>query len=153
MNYTNEELDELLKRNKSIKISNGLGNKSKPLVKVDKDEKLVKKAKFNNQIVKVNKLKFQSRKESVRYFELIELKKLGTIMDLKLQETFILQRAFTTTEGERIQSITYTPDYTYRENLRYVIEDVKGFKCKEFKRNWKMMKERYKEPEYEYRIT
>ena len=76
------------------------------------------------------------------------------IFELKLQETFVLQRAFTTPEGKRIKAITYTPDFTYKEIPgKVVVEDVKSkaTMTQQFKIKWKMMQEKY--PEYEYRLT
>ena len=58
--------------------------------------------------------------------ELRQLETMGKISDLKLQHTFTLQEAFTTESGERIQAIKYIADFTYMEDGRFVVEDVKS---------------------------
>lgn len=63
----------------------------------------------------------------------------GKIKNLKLQETFTLQNAFTTPEGERIPAITYKADFTYDSGNGTVIEDVKGMKTDVYKLKFKMM--------------
>lgn len=85
-----------------------------------------KKSKYNNQKAEANGIKFDSKKEARRYMELRQLETMGQISDLKLQHTFTLQEAFTTESGERIQAIKYIADFTYMEDGKFVVEDVKS---------------------------
>ena len=85
-----------------------------------------KKAKYGNEKTETNGIKFDSKKEARRYMELRQLETIGKISDLKLQHTFTLQEAFTTESGERIQAIKYIADFTYVEDGKFVVEDVKS---------------------------
>lgn len=85
-----------------------------------------KKSKYGNEKTETNGIKFDSKKEARRYMELRQLETMGKISDLKLQHTFTLQEAFTTESGERIQAIKYIADFTYMEDGKLVVEDVKS---------------------------
>lgn len=92
----------------------------------EKETEKRKKSKYNNQKTETNGIKFDSKKEARRYMELRQLETMGKISDLKLQHTFTLQEAFTTENGERIQAIKYIADFTYCEDGKFVVEDVKS---------------------------
>ena len=85
-----------------------------------------KKSKYGNERTATNGIKFDSKKEARRYMELRQLETMGKISDLKLQHTFTLQEAFTTESGDRIQAIKYIADFTYMEDGKFVVEDVKS---------------------------
>ena len=85
-----------------------------------------KKSKYGNERTETNGIKFDSKKEARRYMELRQLETMGKISDLKLQHTFTLQEAFTTENGDRIQAIKYIADFTYVEDGKFVVEDVKS---------------------------
>ena len=85
-----------------------------------------KKSKYGNEKAETNGIKFDSKKEARRYMELRQLETMGKISDLKLQHTFTLQEAFTTENGDRIQAIKYIADFTYMEDGKFVVEDVKS---------------------------
>ena len=114
-----------------------------------------KKSKYWNIKITIEGIVFDSKKEADRYLVLRFLLRAGVIDNLKLQETFLLQRAYTTPEGKRIKAITYTPDFTYLDNTLgfKVIEDVKNehTATQQFKIKWKMMQEQY--PQYKYLLT
>lgn len=90
----------------------------------------------------VGKLKFDSKKERQRFEELNMLEQSGEIRNLKLQHEFLLQGAFTDTNGERTRSIKYIADFTYWKDNTFVIEDVKGMKTDVYKLKRKMMAEK-----------
>ena len=54
----------------------------------------------------------------------------GDIRDLRLQQTFTLQEAYTTYTGERVRSIRYVADFAYERYVdgewRKIVEDVKS---------------------------
>ena len=86
-----------------------------------------KKNKHGNVKVERRNIKFDSKKEAARYEELLPLYEAGVIRDLKLQETFTLQNAYTTPQGERVRAITYKADFTYinADGLK-IVEDAKS---------------------------
>lgn len=103
--------------------------------------------KYHNRKVTVNGITFDSQKEADRYLELMLLQKAGQIDRLKLQPEFTLQDAFTTPDGEKVKAIRYRADFTYRKKMRdgvdtywvSVVEDVKGYRTKEYQQKRKMM--------------
>ena len=113
-----------------------------------------KQGKYRNIKTTEGNLTFDSKKEAERYKELkIELS-ARTIDTLKLQETFVLQRAFTTTDGKRIKAITYVADFTYSILGQTYVEDVKSVataKNQVFINKWKMMQEQY--PQYKFVLS
>ena len=88
----------------------------------------------------VGKLKFDSKKEKMRFDELLLMEQSGEIRNLKLQHDFTLQEAFTTTDGERVRAIRYRADFTYYDSAgNWIIEDAKGMKTDIYKLKKKMM--------------
>lgn len=89
---------------------------------------------------------FDSKKEADRYCELRLLEMAGKIKDLQLQYTFILQPSFKK-NGKTIRSITYIADFVYYdlERMKIVVEDVKGYRTKEYMLKRKMFE--YKFPD------
>jgi len=150
--YSEQEFEKLMKENPSLKVQ---GKKAIPIQKQKQAQKheAGRPAKYKNVKAESNGVKFQSKKERNRYDELILMLNAGEIEGLKLQETFNIQRGFTTIDGERIQPIAYSCDFSYYHTgtTRRVVEDCKGFKTAKWKNSWKMMKYNY--PEFEYRIT
>lgn len=102
-----------------------------------------------------NVLRFDSQKEARRYDELILLEQAGEIRDLKLQQQFTLQEAYTTTEGVRARAIRYQADFTYLKKSfvdpdgewqwALVVEDVKSraTKTRAYAMKKKLMQERF----------
>lgn len=100
-------------------------------------------------------IRFDSRKEARRYDELMAMLRAGKIRDLKLQQQFTLQEAYTTTEGVRVRAIRYQADFTYqkpqfvdRDGERIwglVVEDVKSraTKTRAYAMKKKLMQERF----------
>jgi len=87
-------------------------------------------------IVGDNIIKFSSKKEAERFDTLRLMLRAGDIVDLKLQPQFTLQESYITAEGERIQAIRYTADFSYKKYVATifgrddlfvdVVEDVKS---------------------------
>lgn len=130
-----------------------------------------KESKYHNVKVVVNGIRFDSQKESRRYLQLLDAQREGVVSDLRLQQDFTLQEAYTTPEGKRIRAIRYQADFTYRiqwagynvptsispEDLEYwrsvverfghgamVVEDVKSraTRTPQYIMKYKMMAER-----------
>lgn len=101
--------------------------------------------KYNNKKVTVNGQVFDSKKEANRYKELLMLEKAGAIKDLRMQVKFTLipaQRDEAT--GKVVErECSYKADFVYEEDGKTVVEDVKGFRTKEYIIKRKLMMWRY----------
>ena len=102
------------------------------------------KPKYNNKKVVIDNIKFDSKKEMTRYAELKLLEKAKKITDLELQKKLIIQDKFKTNQGV-IREINYIADFYYFDiNLdKYVIEDVKAIKTKDFILKFKLILNKY----------
>lgn len=99
----------------------------------------------------VNGIEFDSRKEARRYQELLLLQRAGVILNLQLQERFVLiPSQFETIEtGEYYkigpkkgqpktkevcveEAVVYVADFTYVQNGKKIVEDTKGIKTKDY---------------------
>ena len=92
-------------------------------------------------------LVFDSIKEARRFDELLLLLRAGEIKDLRLQQEYTLMEAFTNLDGTKIKAIRYRADFVYQEKTkdgwRFVVEDVKGFKTREYELKKKLMADRF----------
>ena len=90
--------------------------------------------KYNNKKITVNGQVFDSKKEANRYQELLLLEKAGVIKNLSRQVKFVLipsQRDEAT--GKVIErECSYRADFEYTEDGKTIVEDVKGFRTKEY---------------------
>lgn len=111
-----------------------------------------RKAKYHNKKVEYDGQTFDSQKEMHRYAVLRLLEKDGHIKDLKRQVKFVLipaQREPDTTgpKGGKIKGkliereVAYIADFTYTDthNGKFVVEDTKGMRTKEYIIKRKMM--------------
>lgn len=75
---------------------------------------------------------FDSKKEAKRYSELLLLEKAGEISDLQRQVKYVLIPAqYAEVNGKRKcieRECTYISDFTYIENGKLIVEDVKGYR-------------------------
>lgn len=103
-----------------------------------------KQPKYNNKKIIFNDLKFDSKKEANRYYELKLLEKNNIIKDLELQKKFVIQEKIKTNQGI-LREINYVADFYYFDiDLnKYVIEDVKGIETKDFKIKMKLIINKY----------
>lgn len=106
--------------------------------------------KYQNKKIIVNGIKFDSKKEANRYYELLLLQKAKIITNLELQPKFLLQDGFKK-NGKTYRRIEYIADFKYIENGKTIVEDVKGFKTEVFKLKHKLFE--YKYPELELKIV
>lgn len=100
---------------------------------------------------RIDGIVFASKAEGRRYCELKLLQRTGKISDLTLQPSFTLQEKFTDNEGEKHRAIRYVGDFSYIENGKQIIEDVKGAETKEFLIKAKMFRRLF--PQFILRIT
>ena len=111
--------------------------------------------KYHSKKTVIDGITFDSRKEAERYSELKLLERCGAISNLELQKAFELipaQYEFYERygkNGNRIKdgkrclekSCVYKADFVYIDNEtgQQVVEDVKGFRTKEYKIKKKLM--------------
>ena len=103
------------------------------------------KKKFTNVPTKRNGIKFDSKKEALRYDQLMVMLRAGEISDLKLQPQYTLQESYVTPEGERVRAIRYVADFSYWQKGEFVVEDVKSkaTATAQYKLKKKLMQERF----------
>ena len=98
--------------------------------------------KYRNKKIVIDGIKFDSIAEGRRYKELKILEKGNYITDLKLQPKF------DNAKGEHVRAITYKADFSYIENGKIIVEDVKGVITKEFAIKKKLFEYKYKDVEF-----
>lgn len=102
-------------------------------------------SKYNSKKTIVDGQVFDSRKEAKRYQELLIPERAGAIKNLSRQVKFVLipsQRDEAT--GKVIErECSYRADFEYTEDGKTVVEDVKGFRTKEYILKRKMMLWKY----------
>jgi hypothetical protein len=69
---------------------------------------------------------FDSILECDRYEYLVEQQKLGKISHLRTHYIVHIQDAYVNVNGDEIPPIDYNADFVYKENGRFIVEDVKG---------------------------
>lgn len=87
--------------------------------------------KYGAQKTEVDGLRFDSKKEAMRWRELKSLEALGVIQNLTRQVSIPLYVA-----GVKI--CTYRADFMYEMDGVTVVEDAKGFQTDVFKIKWKI---------------
>lgn len=106
-------------------------------------------SKYHAKKVTVDGITFDSRKEANRFCELKWLERAGKIKNLQRQVKFELTPAFKDHTGKVFEKTSsYTADFVYDEVLTtgqtlQIVEDVKGYRTKEYILKRKMMFARY----------
>lgn len=98
-----------------------------------------RKGKYNNTKVTIGARTFDSQKEAKRYKELLMLSRGRRIQDLQCQVSFDLIPA-QKINGRTHRKIRYIADFVYTEDGNQVVEDVKGYRTKEYALKKRMMK-------------
>lgn len=99
--------------------------------------------KYHNRKTEVDGIVFDSKAEAQRYTELIALQNLGVIKNLQLQKSYFLVKGGKWENGRKYSPVKYVADFVYELDGDLIVEDVKGFKTKEYVIKKKLMKERY----------
>ena len=84
-----------------------------------------KQNKYRNKKVVYDGMTFDSKKEGLHYLELKTLENLGVISELKCQVPFLLidtQKI----NGKTYPKATYIADFTYIQDGKLIVEDVKS---------------------------
>ncbi|CAN7610053.1 DUF1064 domain-containing protein [Caballeronia sp. LjRoot34] len=85
-----------------------------------------KPAKYRNTKCEHQGIKFDSQKERSRWFHLIQQQAAGLISDLRLQVRFLLTPRKQRDDGTWERKETYVADFTYMQDGKLVVEDVKS---------------------------
>lgn len=102
-------------------------------------------SKYNSKKTIVDGQVFDSRKEAKRYQELLLLEEVGAIKNLSRQVKYVLIPSQRDEETGKVveRECSYRADFKYTEDGKTVVEDVKGFKTKEYIVKRKMMLWKY----------
>ena len=112
-----------------------------------------KQNKYHNKKCVYKGIKFDSKKEQNRYFQLLQLEKLGIIKDLKLQVPYLLIDTIRY-KGKTYPKTQYYVDFQYTDikTGRTIVEDVKSpatAKDKVYRLKVKMLLNKYPEVDFE----
>jgi len=75
---------------------------------------------------------FDSKKEAIRWRELSLLEKAGQITNLERQTPFELIPSQRINGRVVERACAYVADFTYWQNGKFVVEDTKGYKTKDY---------------------
>ena len=96
--------------------------------------------KYHSRKITIDNQTFESMKEFGRWKDLQRLLGAGVITDLKRQVKFELIPSQKNEFGKVIERpVTYVADFVYTKNGKQIVEDVKGFKTKEYVIKRKLM--------------
>lgn len=100
-----------------------------------------KRSKYKNIKVVIDGIKFDSKKEGARYYQLKDLFDKGEITNLTLQPKFNIA-ASVILDGKRKAIRRYMADFSYSDaDGNLVVEDVKGYKTELYKLKRHLVKE------------
>lgn len=85
-----------------------------------------KKSKYGNKKITHKGIKFDSKKEFERYLALKDKEDKGLIAGLEVHPMYLLQEKFRDSEDKWQRAITYEADFSYFEDGKLVVEDVKS---------------------------
>lgn len=91
-----------------------------------------KRPKYGNRKVTVDGQTFDSTREYERYKKLRLLERAGQIDTLTRQPKFTLIPNQRNADGKVERPVVYIGDFMYRENGKFVIEDAKGARTRDY---------------------
>lgn len=94
--------------------------------------------KYHAKKTTVGGIVFDSKKEADRYLQLKQLEEHYQIQDLQRQVKFPLIK-----KSKYGKEIKYVADFTYLENGKLIVEDVKGVKTPVYKLKKRLLAEKY----------
>jgi len=95
-------------------------------------------SKYRNKKVFYKNMKFDSKKEYLRYLVLEDMQRKGEISGLQMQVPFVLVPSFQL-NNVKYKSIKYIADFVYEKDGKIVVEDVKGMRTDVYKIKKKLM--------------
>lgn len=99
--------------------------------------------KYHNIPTAIDGIRFDSRKEANRFYQLRLMERAGEISNLRRQVEYELIPAQKTPAGRAVRPVKYVADFVYDDHGKTVVEDVKGVKTREFQLKSKLMLWRY----------
>ena len=99
--------------------------------------------KYHNIHTTIDGIRFDSRKEANRFYQLRLMERAGEISNLRRQVEYELIPAQKTPAGRAVRPVKYVADFVYEDHGKTVVEDVKGVKTREFRIKSKLMLWRY----------
>lgn len=89
---------------------------------------------------------FDSKVEMEMYLILKAMEVEGSVSDVQLQRTFLLQEKYITANKKKVSSISYVCDFYFYDKVqrRYRVVDCKGMKTDAFRLKEKLFNCRYK---------
>lgn len=84
-----------------------------------------KPSKYRNQKCESGGIKFDSKREMMRWHDLVQMQARGEISELELQVPFVLAVAVVI-NGRKRPALRYVADFVYEQGGETVVEDVKG---------------------------
>ena len=100
-------------------------------------------SKYHSTPTEVNGIRFDSKREANRWFELRMLERAGKIEKLKRQVKYLLIPS-QYRDGKCIErEASYIADFVYVKDGHLVVEDCKGFRTPEYKIKRKLMLQLY----------
>ncbi len=106
-------------------------------------------SKYNSRPADYDGFHFDSQAELTRYHGLKLMERNGDIESLTVHPVFPLMEGFTY-QGKKIRGIKYEADFSYYENGKRVVEDVKGMETPVFKLKAKLLMAKY--PVMDFRV-
>lgn len=94
--------------------------------------------KYKNKKVVYKDMKFDSKKEYLRYLVLEDMQRKREISGLQVQVPFVLIPPFQL-NSIKYKGIRYIADFVYKKDGKTVVEDVKGMKTDVYKIKKKLM--------------
>ena len=135
MNWSEDEFNEILKKNKSIKVHE-YKKKTSP-IEIEQEEPT--KNKYSSLIIRRDGIKFRSLKEANYYSDLKLLLMAGEIKGFCIQPKFILVEG-----NEEERAITYSADFiVFKNDDTFEIVDTKGYDSPQWKRTFKQFRLKY----------
>jgi hypothetical protein len=84
-----------------------------------------KAPKYRNQKCESGGIKFDSKREMMRWHDLMQMQVRGEISDLELQVPFVLAEPVVIA-GRKRPALRYVADFVYEQDGKTIVEDVKG---------------------------
>lgn len=143
MNYSEQDLEALLKNNPSVKVHKTNNPHFANIKRVDPEQYIEQqtekmKSKYRNKKIKVDGILFDSQKEADYYSELKLLLQAGEIKGFCRQPEFILQEGI-----DKVRPITYMADFIVWNKDDVEVIDTKGFKTDVYKIKRKMFQKKF----------
>lgn len=97
----------------------------KAIKRLTKPASPAKASKYRNQKCESGGIKFDSKREMMRWHDLVQMQVRGEISDLELQVPFVLA-APVVIAGRKRPALRYVADFVYEQGGQTIVEDVKG---------------------------